>query len=158
MSPQRIGRIPTDPYAIRESYLPVLCMFSHKQPLLASVIAQSFSGLGLGLGSIYISGGWLFLKWGRKDCALGCHWPACTVGAWWHKNVRLKLFQGVLVNYKIVGRDSYLNKIDTKPSVASLLFESWWTAHVGDLPLIIHSKQGQQYSRLLVMLPVAMST
>ena len=30
------------------------------------------------------------------------------------------LFQGVLVNYKIVGRDSYVNKFDTKPPVASL--------------------------------------
>ena len=51
---------------------------------------------------------------------LGCYWPACTVGVWWHKNVGLKLFQGVLVNYKIVGRDSYVNKFDTKPPVASL--------------------------------------
>ena len=40
---------------------------------------------------------------GRKDCTLGCYWPACTViGVWWHKYVRLKLFQVVLVNYKIV--------------------------------------------------------
>ena len=72
--------------------------------------------------------GWWFLKWGRKDCVLGCHWPACTVGVWWNRNVRLKLFQGVLVNYKRVRRDSYVNKIDTKPPVASLLFESWWAA------------------------------
>ena len=56
----------------------------------------------------HTSGGWWFLKRGRKDCALGCHWPACTV-VWWHKNVRLKLFQGVLVNYKIAGRDNYVN-------------------------------------------------
>jgi hypothetical protein len=70
--------------------------------------------------SKYISGGWWFLKCGRKDCVLGCHWPAWTVGVWGNKNVRLKVFQGVLVNYKIVGRDSYVNTIDTKPPVASL--------------------------------------
>ena len=28
-------------------------------------------------------------------------------GVWWHKYVRLKLFQDVLVNYKIAGRDNY---------------------------------------------------
>ena len=32
--------------------------------------------------------------------------------------MRLKLIQGVLLNYQIVGRDSYVNKIDTKPPVA----------------------------------------
>ena len=41
-------------------------------------------------------------------------------GVWWHKYVRLKLFQGVLVNYKIAGRDNYVNKIDTKPPVEAL--------------------------------------
>ena len=43
---------------------------------------------------------------------LGCHWPACTVsGVWWHEDVRVKLFQGVLVNYKIAGRDNCVNKM-----------------------------------------------
>ena len=59
-----------------------------------------------------ISGGWW--EGGRKDCELGFHWPACTVsGVWWHKDVRIKLFQGVLVNCKKAGRDNYVNKIDT---------------------------------------------
>ena len=63
---------------------------------------------------------------------LGCHWPACTVsGVWWHEYVRLKLFQGVLVNYKIAGRDIYVNQIDTNPPVAALYFESWWAACLG---------------------------
>ena len=47
------------------------------------------------------SGGWWFLKLGRKDCELCFHGPACAVsGVWWHKDVRIKLFQGVLVNCK----------------------------------------------------------
>ena len=46
---------------------------------------------------------------------------ACTVsGVWWHKDVRLKLFQGVLENYKIAGRDNYVNTIDSNPPVAAL--------------------------------------
>ena len=50
-------------------------------------------------------------------------------GVWWHNDVRLKLFQGVLVNYKIAGRDNYVNKIDTNPAVAALYsIESWWAA------------------------------
>ena len=47
------------------------------------------------------------------------------------KYVRLKLFQGVLVNYKkkqLAGRVNYVNKIDTNPPVAALCFESWWAA------------------------------
>ena len=35
----------------------------------------------------------------EEGLTLGCHFPACTVGVWWHKNVRLKLFQVFLVNY-----------------------------------------------------------
>ena len=58
----------------------------------------------------HISGSWWLLKWGRKVCALVCQWPACTVsGVWWHKYVRLKMFQGVLGSYKIAGRDNYVN-------------------------------------------------
>ena len=44
-------------------------------------------------------------------------------GVWWNKYVRLKLFQGVLVNYKIAGRDNYVNKMDTNPPVAVLYFD-----------------------------------
>ena len=33
-----------------------------------------------------------------------------------------------VVNYKIAGRDNYVNKIDTNPPVAALCFESWWAA------------------------------
>ena len=46
-------------------------------------------------------------------------------------NVRLKLFQDVLVNYKIAGRENHVNKIDTNPPVAALYFESWWAAFKG---------------------------
>ena len=42
------------------------------------------------------------------------------------KYVRLELFQCVLVNYKIAGRDNYVNRIDPNPPVAALCFESWW--------------------------------
>ena len=37
--------------------------------------------------------------------------------------MRLKLFQGVLVNYKKAGRDNYVNTIDTNPPVAALYFD-----------------------------------
>ena len=57
---------------------------------------------------------------------------ACTVsGVWWNKCVRLKLFQGVLVNYKTAGSNNYVNKFDTNPPVAALYFESWWAACLG---------------------------
>ena len=63
----------------------------------------------------------------RKDCALGCHWPDCTVsGVWWDKYVKLKLFHGFLVNYKIAGRDNYVNEI--VHCTLALYFESWWAA------------------------------
>ena len=42
--------------------------------------------------------------------------------------MRLKLVQGVLVNYKIAGRDSYLDKMYSNSPVAALYFESWWAA------------------------------
>ena len=42
--------------------------------------------------------------------------------------MRLKWFQGVLVNYKLAGRDNYVNTIDTKPPVAALYFACWWAA------------------------------
>jgi hypothetical protein len=35
------------------------------------------------------------------------------------------------VNYKIAGRDIYVNQIDTNPPVAALYFESWWAACLG---------------------------
>ena len=43
-------------------------------------------------------------------------------GVWWSRYGRLKLFQGVLVNYKIAGRDNYLNKMCTNQPVAALYF------------------------------------
>ena len=55
---------------------------------------------------------------------LGCHRPLALL-VWWQKDVRLTLFQGVLVNYKIAGRDNYVNKMYTNPPVAALCFESW---------------------------------
>ena len=42
--------------------------------------------------------------------------------------MKLKLFQGVLVNYKVAGRVNYVNKMDSNPPVAALYFESWWAA------------------------------
>ena len=45
--------------------------------------------------------------------------------------MRLKLFQGVLVNYIIAGGDNYVNRIDTNPPVAALDFGSWWAACLG---------------------------
>ena len=45
-------------------------------------------------------------------------------GVWWNKYVRLKLFQGVLVKYKIAGRDDYVNKMYTNPPVAALYFKA----------------------------------
>ena len=45
--------------------------------------------------------------------------------------MRIKLFQGVLVNYNIARRDNYVNKMYTIPSVAALYFESWWAACLG---------------------------
>ena len=45
--------------------------------------------------------------------------------------MRLKLFQGVLVNYKLAGRDNYVNKMYTNPPVAVLYFKSWWAACLG---------------------------
>ena len=45
--------------------------------------------------------------------------------------MRLKLFPGVSLNYKIVGRDNYVNIIDTNPPLAALYFESWWAACLG---------------------------
>ena len=66
-------------------------------------------------------------------CTLCCHWPACTVsGVWWNKYVRLKLFQGVLVNYKIAGRDNYVNKMYTNQPVAVLYFVKSGGQHVLD--------------------------
>ena len=43
----------------------------------------------------------------------------------------LKLFQGVLVNNKIAGRDNYVSKIYTNPPVVALYFENWWEARLG---------------------------
>ena len=45
--------------------------------------------------------------------------------------MRLKLFQGVLMNYKIAGRDNNLNAIYINPPVAALYFEHWWAACIG---------------------------
>ena len=39
-----------------------------------------------------------------------------------------KLFQGVLANYKIAGRDDYVNKMYTNPPVEALYVASWWAA------------------------------
>ena len=49
-------------------------------------------------GGLLVSG-----VWWQKDVRL-----KLFQGVWWHKDVRLKLFQGV--NYKVAGRDNYVNK------------------------------------------------
>ena len=38
---------------------------------------------------------------------------------WRMVDLRLELFQGVLENYKIAGRDNYVKTIDTNPPVAA---------------------------------------
>ena len=56
-----------------------------------------------------------------NSVAAGIFFKACSVsGVWWHKYARLKLFQGVLGNYKIARRDNYVNKIDKNPQAAVL--------------------------------------
>ena len=58
---------------------------SHSLSLSLSVsLSVSLSLYVWQLEGMTTSGGWWFLKWGRKDCKLGGHW-------------QLKLFQGVLV-------------------------------------------------------------